>query len=422
MRGADPLLPFLVVLSFAVVLVLSVGLIIILSRRQTKRAVSPMSLDAAQDPLVRTAQALGAKDGPQPGSFELDHEHTQWRVMLTQPSKQPPMFTIAASISPALNRDLSRHGQPPYHARHSPAPPTIPFSAPIILRAETRMDRLGKRLGINRELQTGDARFDKAVYVESDAPDQLIALTLQSDQLREQVLSLFARGFTRVTLFDTDHLIKLTQQPAQKEDISAAQVSALLRSAEAILAQLPHVYLKDHALPKPSGFALGWIVLLLLSMLSIFGIGLSQNTYTPLDNTLLLNTLSVSAVSWFALLFVLIFALRGRSDSFRSWLAWVFVLSFALPVNLYLGTRTLNAIADTTPPLYKQATIDGTWRSGKNNHQCNIAFKTLPEQRRFTLSIPCDRYYGAANGQRVMLAIGPGLFGQPWLKDWRAAP
>ena len=64
--------------------------------------------------------------------------------------------------------------------------------APIELRRETDFDRLGKRLGLNREYATGDAAFDAAVYIESDAADTTLARILGSEAVRSLAQRLFA--------------------------------------------------------------------------------------------------------------------------------------------------------------------------------------------------------------------------------------
>src|SRR4051812_49357906 len=46
--------------------------------------------------------------------------------------------------------------------------PSLP---PVYFRKENGRDRAGKLLRLNRELQTGDDEFDRAIYIESDAPE-----------------------------------------------------------------------------------------------------------------------------------------------------------------------------------------------------------------------------------------------------------
>src|SRR5207253_2532663 len=55
-------------------------------------------------------------------------------------------------------------------------------------RRERGLDRFGKTVGLNRELQTGNAEFDAAVYIESDASAEAVKPFLDQPQLRAAVL------------------------------------------------------------------------------------------------------------------------------------------------------------------------------------------------------------------------------------------
>lgn len=423
MSGVDPLLPFIIPIMLWILFILVFGYLVTRQRRaeQLRSLTTPAANSDRTLLMEPAARTIGAEPGDEAGLFELDREHTTWRLKFEEPHKQTPRFTVEAIVSPKLNRDRSRHGQPPYHASYNPSPETIPFSAPIILRAETNTDRLGKRLKINREHQTGHVRFDESVYIESDAPDQLIALTLQSEPLRHWVLALFSQGFNQLTLYGPDCILSLEQQPAQRETFSSSQLTKLIQTAESTLAQLPHVYIRDHELPKHRFADTGWFVLLCITGLNCLLLILSLTSYIPLSLNLLFATLAISAALWVALVPALIIFLRGRPGSFNNVIAWLVALLVALPINLYLGARTLNAVADPNPPILKKAIVQDTWLSGKRNSQCNIAFQILPERESLSFEIPCERYYRTALGNRAMLTISPGLFGQPWLKDWRNA-
>ena len=70
----------------------------------------------------------------------------------------------------------------------------------VVVRRETSIDRLGKKLRINREVQTGDAAFDAAAYVESDAPDADVERVLGSAEVRRRAYALLEQGFSKVVL------------------------------------------------------------------------------------------------------------------------------------------------------------------------------------------------------------------------------
>jgi hypothetical protein len=71
----------------------------------------------------------------------------------------------------------------------------MPRRSPTWLRllSETALDRWAKRVGLSREIQTGDARFDGLVYVTSDHPHVEKSLAT-SAALREAISDVFEAG------------------------------------------------------------------------------------------------------------------------------------------------------------------------------------------------------------------------------------
>jgi hypothetical protein len=67
-------------------------------------------------------------------------------------------------------------------------------AAPILLRRERSMDRLGKWLRINREFTAGDAAFDTQVYVEADVPDSTLARIFGEESIRSASLHALESG------------------------------------------------------------------------------------------------------------------------------------------------------------------------------------------------------------------------------------
>ena len=64
----------------------------------------------------------------------------------------------------------------------------------VTLRPELPSDREGKELGINREVQTGDERFDDAVYIDSNASDAETQRVLAKPVVRNAITELLGDG------------------------------------------------------------------------------------------------------------------------------------------------------------------------------------------------------------------------------------
>src|SRR6185369_6240753 len=58
----------------------------------------------------------------------------------------------------------------------------------IVFRRERALDKLGRWLFLNREVQTGDSAFDDQVYIETDEEDYLVKRTLEKEETRIAIL------------------------------------------------------------------------------------------------------------------------------------------------------------------------------------------------------------------------------------------
>lgn len=157
--------------------------------------------------FVEEARNLGARDTSGQGtfaSFEVVDEQCTVRVDYQVGSK-------GGFLGLELLTTLSRRVLP----------------APVLLRPEDGIDRLGKWLRINRELRTGDARFDRSIYVESDVDDEGVSWLLHHASVRADVLSLVGEepgktltvgdgsagdaGATKLTLYAKSNVVGVAQ-------------------------------------------------------------------------------------------------------------------------------------------------------------------------------------------------------------------
>lgn len=104
-----------------------------------------------------------------------------------------------------------------------------------VFSAEKGMHHLGKKLGISRELQTGDAAFDQHCYVDSPEPDDVVKRVLADDSAREAISGLIALGFHVQTSTRGVEAFQLAPLHERRREIKAAEATALLaRLAKAV--------------------------------------------------------------------------------------------------------------------------------------------------------------------------------------------
>ena len=111
------------------------------------------------------------------------------------------------------------------------------------LRRETSTDRFGKRIYLNREVQIGDAAFDDAIYIETDAPDDVVRELLAAPAAREGTLRLLALECTAIEL-DTNGDVAVELPARDADAIDTPTVLALLDALAAFAESFPPLVVK----------------------------------------------------------------------------------------------------------------------------------------------------------------------------------
>lgn len=134
------------------------------------------------------------------------------------------MTRIRDDIGPlwwTVDLDLAPQVESAYRAEGRP---TLDAPVELVLRRERSLDGLGKRLGVNREVELGDPSFDREVYVESEGSDEQVR-AIVGPAFRELALRILGAGVTalklragegRLTALWEGHLGELTPDRLRK--------------------------------------------------------------------------------------------------------------------------------------------------------------------------------------------------------------
>lgn len=95
----------------------------------------------------------------------------------------------------------------------------------IELTLEGEDERRAKGAGVSREVQTGDAAFDRAVYVCSSSEDRVVSRVLASARLRAAVRLLLEDGFGTIEIDDEHGNITAQRGVAGRARAGAAAVA-----------------------------------------------------------------------------------------------------------------------------------------------------------------------------------------------------
>jgi len=306
------------------------------------------------------------------------------------------------------------------------------ISTLVAVRQEWDLDRVGKRLGIDRELQTGDARFDDAVYIESDAADVDLLRMFADARVREAVMAATEVPSIQQLVFASDEQmqedrtttpLRLRLLPSALEDLAVMRKAvagvagvvmafdALPGSAGPYRAGVP----LQEAPPRPLRAGRG-VLAVLFVFASLLG-NCAMPAQPPTFGWLAVGVGVVAGLLAWALLLVpfgLMF--RGRSSSFATVVALMLGSLGVVP----LGTRAVqvgNARADHGVPETRiararyvptrkggQAELTATWLSG--SPAVLLDAKALGLQAG-DYDVP------------VEVVVKPGVLGAPWLVSAR---
>ena len=248
------------------------------------------------------------------------------------------------------------------HAACGPLPP-------IALTIEGDFERRGKKLAISREVQTGDAELDARVYIDSDEADAVV-LGVLDPVVRGHLLALFAH-VDSVTLSNEGLLFRATRErgrllydPTRFSKLLPLIVGvagALVQSANALRVPTPGETGPGHRPRAPwsrgarHAYFGSLLVVFLAAVIAWAG---ASSVWAPLASTSLVATgLGVSLVLWALTLAPLHLVVSGRSSSFSTFVGNAIVLAAVLlPVGVAL-VLALNALADASPPITRQARV-----------------------------------------------------------------
>ena len=305
------------------------------------------------------------------------------------------------------------------------------ISTEVVVRQEHALDRLGKRLGIDREVQTGDAAFDAAVYIESDAADA-------------DVLRLFADARVRSTLmastqFPSSHLAFAADEPMAEDRRTtpvrlrlppdAVDDVARMREAITTLASVVDAFASGQGasgayrdvLPakevpaRPVRKGRG-ILAVLFVFGTFFGHCAMPDAPPTFGHVATLLGLALGGILWALLLVPFGLMFRGRSSSFSTVIALMLGSLAVVP----LGMRTVqhaNAAFDVGPPAPHVGRARYVRRKGGD--RVEITATWLPSAPTVLAAADPMPLKPDEDDVAVDVVVRPGLFGAPWLNAVR---
>lgn len=288
--------------------------------------------------------------------------------------------------------------------------------------AETSRDILGKRLGLNAEIQTGDAAFDDAVYVEPDTDAALVEELLQLPEVRSAI----AAAVDDRTSVVTNHEGRQLALSWQSEDapIDRQALGAAMAKLAAVAEAWPAVSSLE---PAPSVGTTAIVVGCLLAALSIVSIAAATTAFQmflPLGDgfqTVGNVAMGVAIALGLALAWHVSRRRARGLQRFFCLVAFAFgILPWDVGTALALG-NALGIEPDQRIPT-RVLSVSQT-RGGKGGTVCYAKLAPWRKELAGTdVKIACSQYDHALTRPSATALVGRGRFGWQWVDSVELGP
>jgi hypothetical protein len=290
--------------------------------------------------------------------------------------------------------------------------------------AESRFDRVFKKLGIVAELQTGDPDFDRRFYINTNSVRFCRAYFANGD-VRQTVRGIADLGYTAITLKGST--LEAVCSPFA---VGAARpegfVDEAVRGLGALAADMPQEWYEPRALGMPRWkiARAGVFAAAGLSLAGGFGLLLwGTMAYRPLDGgalTLCSLRYSVAALAVFVVAAVRL--LRGRSSSHKELLVSVGIAVLGFPLSGVGGLMVLNGYTDDSPPVRHEAPVlDKHYTRNRNSTAYYVHLGSWrPGHSREKIKVSGEIYRRVRAGRSVMqVTTHAGRYDFEWVDAYR---
>jgi hypothetical protein len=292
---------------------------------------------------------------------------------------------------------------------------------PVRIYAEGGFERLGKRLGLNREVQTGDEEFDRRVYLDTPLPPEAVRDIAGRAGLRRGVLTVLEQGFDQVEL---DHEgILVTRDVEHPQELVRTRLDQTLSAVAEVAASLRGIN-PAWSRQRRSAWPL-WVTGIgaAAAVAGVVALYVASGAWPPAGFGPLTTGVAAGAVAWLLAMAVLVRLLWGRSDALLHLTLSAVVLLVALPTLGAAALYAANGSFDRSPPVVRQTVLRSKWVS--RSRGVRVAGPLRARQRRYyvmvldgsqlrTLRVPQALYDSVKPGASLMVSVRPGALGWEW--------
>lgn len=286
-----------------------------------------------------------------------------------------------------------------------------PYPA-VMIYPEGKVERFGKLIGLNREVQTGDKTFDDAAYVDTiESNEEYVKRLLGSTEVRDAVRELLQLGY-RVQFNAGGVEAFQMRYAASKVDGSQAG-----KAAQAIGRIVDHApTFKTEPLVKPGSVrsvALGIVLMIGWIAGAAFAGGAAVVTSRTLDGfSQFLAFVVGGGLAWVLYLVLVGFLVRGLPSAFRTLLVAGFLGLIGVPAGAGSLLLCLNQWLDGAQPT-DHGTVVRKRTSYKSDRWLRVdTWRDHDEWEK--VKVTHEKYDAVKVGDTVIVRVHDGAFGWPW--------
>jgi hypothetical protein len=282
-----------------------------------------------------------------------------------------------------------------------------------VFAKEKELHRLGKSLGINREVQTGDAAFDHQCYVDSPESDEVLKRLLADAATRATILELLALDFHVQTSSHGVEAFRLVPVHASLADAKAADAARHLATLAGSLPKLDGLELKP-----PTSVRNVPLLMLVLLFTAVGAIGAYQ-----LDAALgvTLNRVGAMALAvggglvlWAAVVALLSVVARGSSHGMQALVVSAAVTLLGVPAFGGMLALTLNQRLDGAAAAHEVKVLA---KETASNHRHTLEVESWePGAASLRVAASCSAFEPLAVGNLVTVKVHGGALGLRWVE------
>ena len=283
----------------------------------------------------------------------------------------------------------------------------------VTIVPEGSVERFGKSIGLNREVQTGEAAFDDIAYVDTVEDDAPVQRLLEDAALRNAARELITHGY-KVQF--SERGVEAYELVGTAQPVDGSRTGVAVGYLGVIADALPSfegMKVKGKALARmsiPTVLAVwAWVPAMLLAV--YFGASADE---TLDKGAVLFALVAFGGACWLVYCAALALMVRGRSYAFRVVLLGAALGLFGVPACSGAALLWLNQRLDTSAAEAHAATILRLSYS-KSDHYAHV-LSWRPGRDRERIAVSHAVYGRLRAGQTIQVRAHRGAFGWEWVE------